>query len=49
MMGESLHEIGKPTDSVHPGKILPEDFVEPAGIGNNDLADLRVPQRANYG
>jgi addiction module HigA family antidote len=34
----------KPTDPVHPGEILLEDFMKPAGITINGLArELRVP------
>jgi addiction module HigA family antidote len=34
----------KPTDPVHPGEILFEDFMKPAGININGLAlALRVP------
>lgn len=34
----------KPTDPVHPGEILLEDFMKPAGISINGLAlELRVP------
>ena len=34
----------KPTDPVHPGEILFEDFMKPAGISINGLAiELRVP------
>ncbi len=34
----------KPTDPVHPGEILLEDFMKPAGIIINGLArELRVP------
>jgi addiction module HigA family antidote len=34
----------KPTDPVHPGEILLEDFMKPAGIAINGLArELRVP------
>jgi antitoxin HigA-1 len=34
----------KPTDPIHPGEILLEDFMKPAGISINALArDLRVP------
>lgn len=34
----------KPTDPVHPGEILLEDFMKPAGISINGLAlDLHVP------
>ncbi len=33
-----------PTDPVHPGEILLEDFMKPAGISINGLAlELRVP------
>lgn len=34
----------KPTDPVHPGEILLEDVMKPAGISINSLArELRVP------
>jgi addiction module HigA family antidote len=34
----------KPTDPVHPGEILLEDYMKPAGISINGLArELRVP------
>lgn len=34
----------KPTDPVHPGEILLEDFMKPAGISMNALAmEIRVP------
>jgi addiction module HigA family antidote len=34
----------RPTDPVHPGEILLEDFMKPAGISINGLAvQLRVP------
>ncbi len=34
----------KPTDPVHPGEILLEDFMKPSGITINGLArELRVP------
>ena len=34
----------KPTDPVHPGEILLEDFMKPAGVSINALAiELRVP------
>jgi antitoxin HigA-1 len=34
----------KPTDPVHPGEILLEDFMKPCGISINGLAlDLHVP------
>src|SRR5579863_7780916 len=34
----------KPTDPVHPGEILLEDFMKPSGISINGLAlDLHVP------
>jgi len=34
----------KPTDPVHPGEILLEDFMKPAGISINSLSrELRVP------
>ncbi|CAB4131011.1 VapI Plasmid maintenance system antidote protein [uncultured Caudovirales phage] len=34
----------KPTDPVHPGEILLEDFMKPAGISINALAlEIRVP------
>ena len=34
----------KPTDPIHPGEILLEDFMKPAGISINGLAiELRVP------
>jgi len=36
--------IKKPTDPVHPGEILLEDFMKPAGLSVNALAlALRVP------
>ena len=34
----------KPTDPIHPGEILLEDFLKPSGISINRLAlDLHVP------